>query len=103
MLVGNQNEDISPALGLHLIGLSTDGGGVFASSVQSSFLPPKRATVDRNQSRTDPDIEGTEPNHLRPAFAVYGAGSDRSRPVFLRIIYYTNINHVYLDYYCSEK
>ncbi|KIJ99854.1 hypothetical protein K443DRAFT_101520, partial [Laccaria amethystina LaAM-08-1] len=27
---------------------------VFASSVQSGFLPPKRATVDRNRSRTDP-------------------------------------------------
>ncbi|KIJ98776.1 hypothetical protein K443DRAFT_103386, partial [Laccaria amethystina LaAM-08-1] len=24
---------------------------VFASSVQSGFLPPKRATVDRNRSR----------------------------------------------------
>ncbi|KIJ99241.1 hypothetical protein K443DRAFT_102612, partial [Laccaria amethystina LaAM-08-1] len=27
---------------------------VFTSSVQSGFLPPKRATVDRNRSRTDP-------------------------------------------------
>ncbi|EDR10228.1 uncharacterized protein LACBIDRAFT_316891 [Laccaria bicolor S238N-H82] len=41
---------------------------VFASSVQSGFLPPKCATVDRNQSRTNPDIEGTEPNHLGPVF-----------------------------------
>ncbi|EDR10684.1 uncharacterized protein LACBIDRAFT_315324 [Laccaria bicolor S238N-H82] len=41
---------------------------VFKGSVQSGFLPQKRATVDRNQSRTDPDIEGTEPNHLGPVF-----------------------------------
>ncbi|EDR10442.1 uncharacterized protein LACBIDRAFT_317373 [Laccaria bicolor S238N-H82] len=41
---------------------------VFTSSVQSGFLPPKRATVDRNRSRTDPDIEGTERNHLGPVF-----------------------------------
>ena len=41
---------------------------VFAGPVQSGFLPPKRATVDRNQSRTNPDIEGTEPNHLGPVF-----------------------------------
>ncbi|EDR06144.1 uncharacterized protein LACBIDRAFT_300299 [Laccaria bicolor S238N-H82] len=37
---------------------------VFKGSVQSGFLPRKRATVDRNRSRTNPDIEGTEPNHL---------------------------------------
>jgi len=41
---------------------------VFASPVQSGFLPPKRATVDRNRSRTDPDIMGTEPDHLGPVF-----------------------------------
>ncbi|EDR07109.1 uncharacterized protein LACBIDRAFT_328051 [Laccaria bicolor S238N-H82] len=41
---------------------------VFKGSVQSGFLPRKRATVDRNRSRTDPDIEGTEPNHLGPVF-----------------------------------
>ena len=41
---------------------------VFASPVQSGFLPPKLATVDRNQSRTDPDIAGTEPDHLGPVF-----------------------------------
>ncbi|EDR01913.1 uncharacterized protein LACBIDRAFT_310411 [Laccaria bicolor S238N-H82] len=41
---------------------------VFTSSVQSGFLPPKRATVDRNRSRTNPDIQGTEPNHLGPVF-----------------------------------
>jgi len=41
---------------------------VFASPVQSGFLPPKRATVDRNRSRTDPDIAGTEPDHLGPVF-----------------------------------
>ncbi|EDQ99779.1 uncharacterized protein LACBIDRAFT_334767 [Laccaria bicolor S238N-H82] len=41
---------------------------VFKGSVQSGFLPRKRATVDRNWSRTDPDIEGTEPNHLGPVF-----------------------------------
>ncbi|EDQ98281.1 uncharacterized protein LACBIDRAFT_304698 [Laccaria bicolor S238N-H82] len=52
--------------------------GVFASSVQSGFLPPKRATVDRNRSRTDPDIEGTEPNHLGPVY--FGLWS-RFRPI----------------------
>ena len=41
---------------------------VFAGPVQSGFLPQKRATVDRNRSRTNPDIEGTEPNHLGPVF-----------------------------------
>ena len=41
---------------------------VFAGSVQSGFLPQKWATVDRNWSRTNPDIEGTEPNHLGPVF-----------------------------------
>ncbi|KIK06117.1 hypothetical protein K443DRAFT_25793, partial [Laccaria amethystina LaAM-08-1] len=41
---------------------------VFASSVQSGFLPPKRATVDRNRSRTDPNIAGTEPDHLGPVY-----------------------------------
>ncbi|EDQ98853.1 uncharacterized protein LACBIDRAFT_318615 [Laccaria bicolor S238N-H82] len=51
---------------------------VFASSVQSGFLPPKRATVDRNRSRTDPDIEGTEPNHLGPVY--FGLWS-RFRPI----------------------
>ncbi|EDR02720.1 uncharacterized protein LACBIDRAFT_308321 [Laccaria bicolor S238N-H82] len=35
---------------------------------RSGFLPPKHATVDRNRSRTNPDIEGTEPNHLGPVF-----------------------------------
>jgi hypothetical protein len=43
-------------------------GLVFASSVQSGFLPPKRATVDRNRSRTDPHIAGTEPDHLGPVY-----------------------------------
>ena len=41
---------------------------VFAGPVQSGFLPQKWATVDRNRSRTNPDIEGTEPNHLGPVF-----------------------------------
>ena len=41
---------------------------VFAGPVQSGFLPPKWATVDRNRSRTNPDIEGTEPNHLGLVF-----------------------------------
>jgi len=41
---------------------------VFASLVQSSFLPPKWATVNRNWSRTNPDIGGTEPDHLGPVF-----------------------------------
>ncbi|KIJ91289.1 hypothetical protein K443DRAFT_115212, partial [Laccaria amethystina LaAM-08-1] len=36
--------------------------------VQSGFLRPKRATVDRNRSRTDPDIAGTELDHLGPVF-----------------------------------
>ncbi|EDQ98130.1 uncharacterized protein LACBIDRAFT_309962, partial [Laccaria bicolor S238N-H82] len=33
-----------------------------------SFLPRKCATVDCNQSRTDPDIEGTELSHLGLVF-----------------------------------
>ncbi|EDR05237.1 uncharacterized protein LACBIDRAFT_303532 [Laccaria bicolor S238N-H82] len=41
---------------------------LFTGSVQSSFLPPKCVTVDRNRSRTDPDIEGIELNHLGPVF-----------------------------------
>ncbi|EDQ99183.1 uncharacterized protein LACBIDRAFT_317469 [Laccaria bicolor S238N-H82] len=41
---------------------------LFAGPVQSGFLPRKQATMDRNRSRTDPDIEGTEPNHLGPVF-----------------------------------
>jgi len=41
---------------------------VFASLVQSSFLPPKRATIDCNRSRTDPDIAGTELDHLGLVF-----------------------------------
>jgi len=41
---------------------------VFASPVQSGFLPPKQATMNHNQSRTDPDIVGTEPDHLGPVF-----------------------------------
>ena len=41
---------------------------VFTSPVQSSFLPPKQATVNCNQSRTDPDIVGTEPDHLGLVF-----------------------------------
>jgi len=41
---------------------------VFASPVQSGFLPPKQETMDRNRSRTDPDIVGTEPDHLGPVF-----------------------------------
>jgi len=41
---------------------------VFASPVQSGFLPPKWATVNRNWSRTDPDIVGTEPDHLGLVF-----------------------------------
>ncbi|KIK01536.1 hypothetical protein K443DRAFT_98463, partial [Laccaria amethystina LaAM-08-1] len=36
--------------------------------VQSVFLRPKRATMDRNRSRTNPDIAGTEPDHLGPVF-----------------------------------
>ncbi|EDR02566.1 uncharacterized protein LACBIDRAFT_309558 [Laccaria bicolor S238N-H82] len=47
---------------------SPASGAVFKGSVQSGFLPRKRATVDRNRSRTNPDIEGTEPNHLGPVF-----------------------------------
>jgi len=45
-----------------------DSWVVFASLVQSSFFPPKWATIDHNQSRTDPDIVGTEPDHLGPVF-----------------------------------
>ncbi|EDR12475.1 uncharacterized protein LACBIDRAFT_311924 [Laccaria bicolor S238N-H82] len=66
---------ISPSAGTINYGLFVL---VFASSVQSGFLPPKRATVDRNRSRTDPDIEGTEPNHLGPVY--FGLWS-RFRPI----------------------
>jgi len=41
---------------------------VFASGVQSVFLPPKWATVNHNRSRTDPDIVGTKLDHLGPVF-----------------------------------
>jgi len=41
---------------------------VFASLVQSGFLPPKQATVNCNQSRTDPNIVGTKLDHLGPVF-----------------------------------
>jgi hypothetical protein len=51
---------------------------VFASSVQSGFLPPKWATVDRNRSRTDPHIAGTEPDHLGP---VYFGSWDQFKPI----------------------
>jgi hypothetical protein len=51
---------------------------VFASSVQSGFLPPKWATVDRNRSRTDPHIAGTEQDHLGP---VYFGPWDRFKPI----------------------
>jgi hypothetical protein len=53
-------------------------GIVFASSVQSGFFPPKRATVDRNRSRTDPNIAGTELDHLGP---VYFGPWDRFKPI----------------------
>ncbi|KIK02607.1 hypothetical protein K443DRAFT_96648, partial [Laccaria amethystina LaAM-08-1] len=36
--------------------------------VQSGFFHPKRATVDRNRSRTNTDIGGTGPDHLGPVF-----------------------------------
>ena len=39
---------------------------VFEGSVKSGFLPLKHATVDCNQFRIDPNIEGTELNHLGP-------------------------------------
>ena len=46
--------------------------GIIASVCKSGsvrfFAPPKRATIDRNQSRTDPDIAGTEPDHLGLVF-----------------------------------
>ncbi|EDR07752.1 uncharacterized protein LACBIDRAFT_327705 [Laccaria bicolor S238N-H82] len=41
---------------------------VFAGLVQSGFLPQKQATVDCNRSRTDPDVEGTELDHVGPVF-----------------------------------
>jgi len=43
-------------------------GLVFASPVQSGFLPSKQATMNHNWSRTDPDIVGTKPDHLGPVF-----------------------------------
>jgi len=41
---------------------------VFASPVQSGFLPPKQATMNCKWSKTDPDIVGTKPDHLGPVF-----------------------------------
>ncbi|EDR03046.1 uncharacterized protein LACBIDRAFT_331786 [Laccaria bicolor S238N-H82] len=41
---------------------------VFKGSVQSGFLPRKCATMDRNRSRTNPDIKGTELNHRTGLF-----------------------------------
>jgi hypothetical protein len=61
-----------------LVSFRRSGRLVFASSVQSGFLPPKRATVDRNRSRTDPHIAGTEPDHLGP---VYFGPWDRFKPI----------------------
>ncbi|KIK00834.1 hypothetical protein K443DRAFT_99722, partial [Laccaria amethystina LaAM-08-1] len=46
--------------------------------VQSGFLRPKRATVDLNRSRTDPDIAGTESDHLGPVFC---GPRNQKRPV----------------------
>ncbi|KIK00658.1 hypothetical protein K443DRAFT_99971, partial [Laccaria amethystina LaAM-08-1] len=46
--------------------------------VQSDFLCPKRTTVDCNQSRTDPDIGGTGPDHLGPVFC---SPRNQKRPV----------------------
>jgi len=62
---------------------------VFTSLVQSGFLPPKWATMNCNQSRTNPDIVGTEPDHLGL--------------VFLYKIHCANINHLYLNYHYSEN
>ncbi|KIK05367.1 hypothetical protein K443DRAFT_91468, partial [Laccaria amethystina LaAM-08-1] len=46
--------------------------------VQSGFLRPKHATVDRNRSRTDPDIGGTGQDHLGPVFC---GPRNKKRPV----------------------
>ncbi|KIK01534.1 hypothetical protein K443DRAFT_98455, partial [Laccaria amethystina LaAM-08-1] len=54
---------------------------------QSSFLPPKWATMDHNLSMTDPDIEGTGPDHLGL--------------VFWCKICCTNISHMYLYFHYS--
>ncbi|KIK05243.1 hypothetical protein K443DRAFT_91651, partial [Laccaria amethystina LaAM-08-1] len=70
---------------------------VFASSVQSGFLPPKRATVDRNRSRTDPNIAGTEPDHLGP---VYFGPWDRFKPIqtgFFRTCNYPSFHQFLRD------
>ena len=41
---------------------------VFEGSVQSGFLSLKRASMDHNWPRTNPNIEGTELNHLGLVF-----------------------------------
>ncbi|KIJ99855.1 hypothetical protein K443DRAFT_101536, partial [Laccaria amethystina LaAM-08-1] len=46
--------------------------------VQSGFLHPKRVTVDRNRSRTHPDIAGTGLDHLGPIFC---GPCNQKRPV----------------------
>ncbi|KIK06257.1 hypothetical protein K443DRAFT_89772, partial [Laccaria amethystina LaAM-08-1] len=63
---GNQttNDDIVVGHATKHLTIST----IPMTPVRSGFLRPKRATVDRNRSRTDPDIAGTEPDHLGPVF-----------------------------------
>ena len=63
-------EDKYPEEGCSFVGKSQDEWLplVFASPVQSGFLPQKWANVDRNRSRINPDIAGTEPDHLGPVF-----------------------------------
>ncbi|KIK05242.1 hypothetical protein K443DRAFT_91612, partial [Laccaria amethystina LaAM-08-1] len=71
--------------------------------VQSGFLHPKRATVDLNRSTTDPDIAGTEPDHLGPVFCGPRNQKRSVQPVFWCKFCCTNKNHFYLNYHYSEN
>ncbi|KIJ99130.1 hypothetical protein K443DRAFT_102752, partial [Laccaria amethystina LaAM-08-1] len=66
--------------------------------VQSGFLHPKCATVDRNQSRTDPDIVGTGPDHPGPVFC---GPRNQKRPVqtgfLVRVCKYPSFDQILRD------
>jgi len=61
------NDDIWSSLVI-VVYTTTQWWVVFTSLVQSGFLPPKWAIMNCNQSRNDPDIVGTELDHLGPVF-----------------------------------
>ena len=68
---------------------------VVEGSVQSCFLPSK--------CTTDPNIEGTKPNHLEPVFCHPWHQFRLIQTGFLHKICHTYINHLYLKYYYFKK